>query len=215
MDGFFICQNLKKMGYEAYIFDLGGVIIDIDYDKTAEAFKKLGCDDFDNLYSQASQSLLFDKFETGQISGMAFVNKLLDYLPPNISANRIVEAWNAMILDFPLEKLYALEKLAQKKPIYLLSNTNEIHIQKVLRKYRESNFHVEWGNLFSGIYLSHEIKLRKPNTEVFDFVCNKNGLNPATTLFFDDTLQHVEGARKAGLNAVHLKSGESFTDYLS
>ncbi len=200
---------------EALIFDLGGVILNIDYERTADAFRALGCSNFDELYSQAAQSQLFDRFETGRISPMAFINKLLDLIPVSVSANQVVHAWNAMILDFPVERLELIRELSRKKPVFLLSNTNEIHYEKVLRRFRETGFESTWNSLFTHIYLSHELGMRKPDEEIFLHVCRENDLVPENTLFIDDTIRHIESARAVGLQTLHLEKGKDIRDYFS
>ena len=191
------------MKYTAIIFDLGGVIIHIDYSATIRAFEKLGHSDFHTMYSQAQQSGLFDELETGKISGQRFVNELLPYLKVGTSPNKVVAAWNEMIGSVPKERLDLLQKVREKHPVFLLSNTNELHMQAVHRSWNEAS-EKPMSDYFNHIYLSHEIGMRKPNADIFAFVCHENNLNPAETLFIDDTLQHIEGARACGLQTVHL-----------
>ena len=105
--------------FDAIIFDLGGVVLNLDYQLTIDAFKKLGLEDFEAMYTQAKQSDLFDRFETGQISSQHFINKLLPFLPNDVTPNQVVHAWNAMILDFPIERLKFIENLNVNQPIYL------------------------------------------------------------------------------------------------
>ena len=193
----------RPMKYTAVIFDLGGVIIHIDYKATIRAFEDLGHSDFHNVYSQAQQAGLFDDLETGKISGQRFVNELLPYLKVGTSPNKVVAAWNAMIGSVPKERLALLQKVREKYPVYLLSNTNELHMQAVHRSWNEAS-EKPMSDYFNHIYLSHEIGMRKPNADIFAFVCHENKLNPAETLFIDDTLQHIEGARACGLQTVHL-----------
>lgn len=200
--------------YNAVIFDFGGVIINIDYQATIDAFKNLGIDNFDRLYSQAQQSDLFDAIETGKISSQHFINGLLRILPSQITPNQVVHAWNAMILDIPKHRIEFLKELRTQTPIYLLSNTNEIHISKALREWqRVESASIE--TVFNKVYLSHEIGLRKPDVEVFQKVCQEQGLTPSKTLFIDDSIQHIEGAQKAGLQTYHLKPGEEIQTVLS
>ncbi len=198
--------------FDAIIFDLGGVILNINYNLTAKAFQDLGLKDFDAIYSQATQSGLFDKLETGVISAPYFVNELLPFLPKGTSANQIVAAWNAMIIDFPKENLELIQKLKTEKPTFLLSNTNEIHIQQFNRKLKNVSEESSLHNFFQEVYFSNEIKMRKPNAEIFEFVCQKNNLIPEKTLFIDDSIQHIEGAQRIGLNVYHLTNGEKITD---
>ena len=195
--------------FDAIIFDLGGVILNIDYNKTCLAFEDLGLKNFSDLYSQASQSGLFDRFETGQISTQFFINELLPYLPKGTSANELVHAWNAMILDFPDENLALLQRLRKKKKIFLLSNTNEIHIQCFHRKLAQKTNFQHLNSYFDFVYFSNEINMRKPDESIFEFVCQQQKLHPEKTLFIDDSIQHVEGAKKMGLQTYHLTNSES------
>jgi putative hydrolase of the HAD superfamily len=191
------------MKYSAVIFDLGGVLINLDYQKTIRAFQELGVSNFEEMYSQASQTNLFNDFETGKVSAQRFVNALLDYVPAGTSPNKIVQAWNAMILDVPLDRLKLLQQLHEKLPVFLLSNTNSLHVPVVRREWAKST-EMPMEAYFKKIYFSHEINRRKPHQEVFDFVCNEQQLDKNSTLFIDDTLQHIEGARSAGIQTFHL-----------
>jgi len=206
-------MNLEKI--EAVIFDLGGVLINLDYERTSEAFKQLGMTHFDETYSQLQQTDLFDRFEIGEISSFHFINRVLDQLPAGISGNKVVHAWNAMILDFPVERLEWLLKLKQEKRIFLLSNTNTLHMEKVRRSLESAVGHQRLEDYFETVYLSCEMGMRKPHPEIFQHVCRVESLDPATTLFIDDTLQHVEGARKTGLNAIHLEKGRAVQSVFS
>lgn len=191
--------------YEVIIFDLGGVILNLDYTLTTKAFQSLGLKNFDEIYAQANQTSLFDDLEIGKISAQFFINSLLPYLPQGVTANKVVHAWNAMILDFPQERLDLLVELRKTKKVILLSNTNEIHIQAVNRSLANTtNQKIE--SFFDKVYLSHEIGLRKPNVEIFEFVCKDQNITPSTALFIDDTIRHVEGAKRIGLNAIHLEN---------
>ena len=192
---------------ENIIFDLGGVIINIDYNLTAQAFKDLGLSNFDEMYSQAAQSGLFDKFERGLCSPSYFINGLLDYMPAGTTPNQVVAAWNAMILDLPMENLELLKTLNAKYRIFLLSNTNEIHVQYFHRLLSQNNAAESLDPYFAKVYFSSELNLRKPDVETFEKVCADNNLDKSKTLFIDDTLQHIDGARKAGLNAFHFVKG--------
>ncbi len=192
------------MKYSAIIFDLGGVLINLDYQKTIRAFQELGVSNFEEMYNQASQTNLFNDFETGQISAQRFINSLLDFVPVGTTPNKIVQAWNAMILDVPKNRLKLLHQLHEQFPVFLLSNTNELHVPAVRREWAKST-DLQMEDYFNKIYFSHEINLRKPNQEIFEFVCNEQQLDKKTTLFIDDTLQHIEGAQIAGLQTFHLK----------
>lgn len=195
-------MNLEQI--DAIIFDFGGVLINLSYQRTIDAFVALGLNNFEELYSQANQENLFDDFETGKVSAQYFVNRLLDYLPSHTTPNKVVAAWNAMILDVPQSTIDLLDALSAKKRLFLLSNTNEIHIPKAFNEWRKTSPLMP-ANFFEKVYLSHEINMRKPNAEIFEFVCNENELDPNRTLFIDDSIQHIEGAKWIGLHTYHLK----------
>ena len=204
-----------KEGIKAIVFDYGGVIINIDYQATIDAFNKLGTIDFEEMYSQASQSNLFNEIETGQISGQYFINQILDYLPPGTSPNLVVSAWNQMIKDVPLERIELLLRLKKEGyTIILLSNTNEIHIELANRRWALT-CNQSPKEVFDAVYYSHEVKMRKPNSEIFEFVCSKHQLKPSEVLFIDDSIQHIEGAKKIGINAIHLQDNQTIQDVFS
>ena len=127
-------KNIKTI-----IFDLGGVIFNIDYQKTIEEFSKIGISNTKYLYSKNTQSKLFDDLETGHISNYEFL-KELQKKSNNANLAQIKKAWNAMLLNLPLERLIALYKVKKKYNIFLLSNTNEIHIQKIKELVGEKKF---------------------------------------------------------------------------
>ena len=190
--------------FDALIFDLGGVLINLNYQATIDAFEAIGGKNFDQLYTQASQSNLFDEFETGKISSFHFINRLLDMLPQGTNANQVAHAWDAMILDFKLERLNLLEKIKREKPLFLLSNTNDLHMVKVRRKLKEITDH-PLEHFFTKTYLSQEIGFRKPNADAFHIIVAENNLEKENTLFVDDSPQHIEGAKKYGLQAELIK----------
>lgn len=183
---------------ELILFDLGGVLIDIDYQATEDAFVRLGVHHFQQQYTQFQQNKLFDLFETGQISAQHFINKLLPITQKGTSPNDVVHAWNAMIGEFPREKLALLERLSKQKRIALLSNTNEIHMVQVKRAWKKvCSF--EFESMFEQVFLSHEIQQRKPAVTTFHWVCEKLQVQAEKILFIDDSPQHIAGALSAGL----------------
>lgn len=185
---------------ETIIFDLGGVILDIDYTRTIEAFKGLGIQHFDNLYAQASQTGIFDDFETGKISEHRFIEYLLKAIPNSQCTSKdIILAWNAMLLNWDQRKLDLILRLRSTYKVCLLSNTNSIHKKAFLASLNKQLGITSLDHHFDKIYLSHEIGLRKPNTEVFEFVLENAGSKAETTLFLDDSIQHIEGANSIGI----------------
>ena len=199
---------------ELLLFDLGGVLIDIDYQASEDAFIELGVSDFKGRYTQFQQNELFDLFETGQISAQHFINKLLPFTKKGTSPNQIVHAWNAMIKSFPAKKVSNLIACAQRHRIALLSNTNELHMVEVKKEWMKASS-ILFESLFEQVFLSHEIKQRKPDVETFLWVCSQLNVVPEKVLFVDDSPQHILGAQEAGLQTYYYEDAEAFYAFFS
>jgi putative hydrolase of the HAD superfamily len=201
---------------DAVIFDFGGVLINIDYDATVESFRHMGIDNFDHLFSQAQQSMLFDKYETGQIDSEAFIDGISNYLPDGIKVSDTIDAWNSMIKDVPHENIELLLKLRSETDlkIYMLSNTNDIHIDLALARWNDTCT-LSPFDIFDHVYLSQRLGLRKPSKEIFEHVIKEQNLDRSRTLFIDDSIQHIEGAEKVGLKTHHLTNMEELFQLFS
>lgn len=186
------------------IFDLGGVLLNIDYHLTIQAFVDIGMSNFQELFTQAQQSELFDKIEVGEISSDEFLAEIKALMPSHVSEVAIRTAWNAMLLDLPSERLDFLLAVKEKYNTALLSNTNSIHLENFYKELKKVHNLKSLDDYFHKVYFSCDLGMRKPNPEIFLRVCELEGFNPSETLFIDDTMQHVEGAKQAGLQALHL-----------
>lgn len=191
--------------YDTILLDLGGVLIDVDYHATARAFRDLGHTDFERLYSKAQQDHLFDGFETGALSPAQFRDHIRQLLDPTLSDTIIDANWNAMLGSVPQERIDLVERLKERYQVLLLSNTNAIHVPAFEAIIARENGITDFKALFHGAYYSCEIGLRKPDVASFLHVLGTHGADPARTLFIDDSIQHVVGARNAGLHAEHLE----------
>ncbi len=195
----------KNSNIKNIIFDLGGVILNIDYALTFNAFKKLGFSNFDELFAQAKQVGVFDQFDKGLITPVEFINTIRSLSSKPLSDNQILTAWNALLLDFPISRLKLLEQIRNHYRTFLLSNTNQIHCE-VYNSDLFRTFGVkDLSYFFEKVYYSHVIHMRKPDREVYELLINENGLKPDETLFIDDTEQHVEGAKLVGIHTYLLK----------
>lgn len=194
-------------GLKAVIFDLGGVLLDIDYHRATEEFKKLGVERFESMYSQADANPLFQQLETGKITQQEFCAAMMKYVPGAKCDDDIIVAWNAMLLDFRKKSLDELKRLRNKYKIFLLSNTNYIHLQAFNKIYEDTIGGIPFMDLFDKIYWSHEVGLRKPDKEIYETVLEENDLIPQETLFIDDSIQNVEAAKKVGIQTIFLKKG--------
>ncbi|MCC6401060.1 MAG: HAD-IA family hydrolase [Flavobacteriales bacterium] len=189
---------------ETVLLDLGGVLIDVDYHRTAAAFNALGFDGFEALYSKAQQDHLFDGFEVGALSPAEFRARIQGLHGGGITAEQVDACWNAMLGRIPLERIALLGRLRERYRLLLLSNTNAIHVPAFERIIAADHGIADFRALFDGAYYSCEIGLRKPDAAAFGHVLARHGADPARTLFIDDSIQHVIGARAAGLRAEHL-----------
>ena len=194
---------------KAIIFDLGAVILNINYQNTIDEFKKLGVKNPNSFYSKKTQTHLFNQIETGKISQKEFLLQLQKETS-DASIQQVKNAWNAMLLDLPEERIKLLKSLNQNYAIFLLSNTNALHISEFKKKLGNKKY-TEFYNLFDKVYYSHKIGFRKPQAEAFTIILNQNKLSANEVLFIDDSPQHIEGAKKLGIKTHHLQDNEEVT----
>jgi len=180
------------------IFDFGDIFINLDKQATYKALAALGVseisDDMINVYHQ---------YEKGLISTESFIDFYEQRF--NIPKTELVSAWNAILLDFPKNRLDFLKEIAANKKyrLFLLSNTNELHIQWVQNSLGEK-FYNEFKNCFEQFYLSHEINLRKPDSEIYEFVLKQNNLVANETFFIDDLKENTDQAHQLGIHVWNL-----------
>ncbi|MBP6335308.1 MAG: HAD family phosphatase [Bacteroidia bacterium] len=196
------------------IFDLGGVLFDINYQNIIDDFKKLGIQQFDSLYTQLKQDHLFDQLETGAISASQFRDTIRSIAKQDFDDSQIDLAWNSILIGFPQRNVNLLLELKKQYRIFLLSNTNEIHETAFRKMFQAEHESRDFDLLFEKVYLSHRIHLRKPDPEIFNLVLRENNLILEETLFIDDSLQHVKGAESIGLHSYCLKKDEWVGDII-
>jgi putative hydrolase of the HAD superfamily len=199
-------------GIKNIIFDFGGVIIDIDFCLSINTFVKLGAKNFDKIYSQSKQSGIFDELDKGLISPDTFCNALKKYLPPTISIQQIIDAWNAILIGIPEHRIHLLEEIRKHYRTFLLSNTNIIHYPVYIKELQEEYGYKDLSELFEKIYLSFEMKIRKPNTAFYKMVLKENSLKPEETLFIDDSEQNLSPASVLGMKTIFLQNGMDVTN---
>lgn len=218
----FIYKTFKQTGkvvppfIKNIIFDLGGVLLNLDYTLSTKAFQKIapGFGSFDAIYTGQKDKKLFENFETGAITSQQFRDGIRALLQKNINDKTIDEAWNAMLLNFPIERLKLLEELRSKYRLFLLSNTNEIHLLAVNEILNKTFGLKDLSGVFEKEYYSHKVGMRKPNREIFQLVISENKLDPSETLFIDDSEQHIEGGKRAGLQTLLMRMDKVLTDEL-
>jgi len=193
------------------IFDLGGVIMDIDVKETLKAFTQLGAKDIQKYFGHGFAVSFFSDHEAGRISDEMFIQEIKTLLGKEVAEAEITEAWNALLLRFPAERIELLKEIRSKYRVFLYSNTNAIHYNKFSAIYRNS-FPGALEDHFEKAYYSHVLGHRKPETGGFEQIIAENGLNPEKTLFVDDAWINVEAAMKTGLKGLYMPSGFYITD---
>jgi len=199
------------------IFDLGNVIIDLDIPRTEKRFKALLEDEFEASFAKSHAADVFNRYEVGQFSEEEFVAILQDSTEKEVTPEQVVDAWNGMLLGIPPQRFDLLERLQPKYNLYLLSNTNATHLAWVdahLQAEHDMTIQDFDNRYFLKPYYSHLINLRKPDTEVYEFVLADAGLEAGETLFIDDNADNIEGAKKVGLQTILHRIGDEVAEVL-
>lgn len=184
------------------VFDFGDIFINLDKEATFKELAKLG------VHSVSDQMLtIAHQYEKGEIVTEDFISYFKkEFL---LTKEELILAWNAILLDFPIQRLQFLKTLAESKKyrLFLLSNTNDLHIKWIRNDWGEVLYQ-EFKNCFEQFYLSHEIGFRKPNLDIYEFVLKENNLKAEETFFIDDTLENTLAAEKLGIKTWNLLPGK-------
>ncbi|SHF44383.1 putative hydrolase of the HAD superfamily [Mariniphaga anaerophila] len=195
-------SNIKNI-----VFDLGKVLLNLDFNASIGAFTELGLNAEVVNNKQAYSDPIFYALETGQTTPEKFRNRIRQVLKkPSLTDLQIDQAWCAMLLDIPSERVQLLQQLGKQYNVYLFSNTNEIHISYLHKNFFDT-YHIEFPSLFVKDFYSHEIHDRKPELSSFQKVIKLAGIIPSETLFVDDLKENIAGAEKAGLKTLWLEEG--------
>ena len=192
---------------ENIVFDLGGVILDIDYNRTRKEFEDLGVKQFDEMYSQTNANQLFQKLETGHISNDEFFKELSSVTNFGLTQQQIRSAWDAMLLEFRESSLDFLEEIKSKYNTYLFSNTNFIHMEAFCKIFHTKERAHPFNDYFDKAFYSCEIGLRKPDAKSYQWILNHLDIKADKTLFIDDSIQNVEAAKGVGMKTIHFEKG--------
>lgn len=185
----------------AIIFDFGDIFINLDKQATIDGLQKLGLSKWNADLDQLNQ-----QFEMGLISQEEFLLGFQKEIP-NASIEEILTAWNAILLDFPLYRLEFLQMLSKKYRLFLLSNTDSIHIETFEQR-TGASFYSDFYQCFEKVYFSFEIGMRKPNPEIYNYVLNKHDLSAKRTLFIDDKKENTDAAQSIGIHVWNLQVGQ-------
>ena len=183
-------------------FDFGDIFINLDKKLFAEELQKIHI-------SQESEEMLpiLQQYEMGLVSTDKFLTFFEERL--SVSQDKLKRAWNSILLDFPKERLRFIQNLSESKKyrLFLLSNTNDLHISWIQQNWGMEQYNA-FKICFEQFYLSHEINLRKPNNNIYEFVLTSNDLEPKETLFIDDTKENTDAAKALGIHIWNLKPGK-------
>jgi len=199
--------NIKNI-----IFDLGKVLLNLDFNASILAFQQLGLktDVLDN--KQAYSDPVFYELEVGKVTPKEFCSRVRNVLNnPNATDLQIEDAWFAMILDIPASRVKVVQKLSKNYNVYLFSNTNQIHIERLHRAFKAEHG-IDFPSLFVKDYYSHEIHERKPDLLSYQKVIELSGINPEESIFIDDLEKNIIGAQQSGLKTFWLKEGMEMTE---
>ena len=200
---------MKRKGIKNLLIDFGGVLINLDRPRCIENFKKLGLSDADEMLDVYHQQGIFMEQEKGLITASEFRNGRRDKMGKIVTDRQIDTVWNSFLVDIPTSKLDLLLKLREKYVVYLLSNTNEIHWKWACKHaFPYRGFRVE--DYFEKIYLSYEMKMVKPDAEIFEAVIDDAGIDPKQTFFIDDSEANCETARTLGMSTYTPQAGEDW-----
>ena len=201
------------MKFKAVIFDFGNVIINIDFKRIYQTFAIYTSKSEAYIEKQITDNQLFRRYESGQFTDEEFREIIRQVLGFPLSDTEINKAWNAVLLDIPADRIELIKKIRQKYPVYLLSNTNNIHI-------KASNYYL-WkahgisnlDQLFDKLFLSYEMGMWKPDTEIYYHMLKKIKLQPNETLFLDDNINNIESAKSIGIQTILVEPPTSITEY--
>lgn len=190
------------------IFDLGGVILDIDETIVYKELEKMGISTSELAHSKEFMDIM-SKFDTGIYTAPTFRKKTKALLgQEKMTDQKFDSLWNAMLLDIPRERIEAIEKVKKHYKIFLMSNSNEIHYDLYVRDLQLRFGYNEFDELFNKSYFSFAEHLEKPDPRFFELILDHEGLLPEETLFIDDTAENIEVAKSLGINTYHIRREE-------
>lgn len=197
------------------IFDLGGVILNINFPMTVEAFRKLGIENIDEIYTGYVQNKFFDSFDRGLISESDFINELKSKIPESISDQQILDAWNSMLRDFPADRVELLKDLKVKYKLFMLSNTNSIHFSVYNKQLKDTFGISDLSQLFDKSYFSFQLGMRKPDLDIYNYVLENSRIIAGETLFIDDSVANIKAAEKLGIRTLLYDGSVSLRNVLA
>jgi putative hydrolase of the HAD superfamily len=201
------------MKFKAVIFDFGNVIINIEFQRIYQTFAKFTSKPIAYIEKRITEDQIFRRYESGQFTDEEFREIIRQTLCFALSDKEVDTAWNAILLDIPIERIDLINNIRKKYPVYLLSNTNNIHISASNNYLNEAHGIKNLDVLFDKLYLSYEMGMWKPDTEIYYEVLRSINLEPNEVIFFDDNLQNIESAKAIGMQTILVEPTTSIVEY--
>jgi putative hydrolase of the HAD superfamily len=211
---YFCPSKNKEIMIKNILFDLGHVLLDLDFERSENQFKALLQEEFEEVYKRLHEQGHFLNYELGLFDEQEFTGKIKQATQKNISETAIIDAWNSMLVEIPSQRIKMLQGLKGQFNVFLLSNTNATHIHWLdghLQQAHQLDIHYFETVLFQKAYYSHQLKARKPDIEIYEMVLQDAGLRPEETLFIDDREDNIEGARSVGIKGYCHQVGEEIS----
>lgn len=200
---------------KAIVFDFGNVIINIDVPLTTKAFAQLTGKKEAVVEQRLLDFQIFKRYESGLFSDDEFRETMRQTLGYPLNDHEIDTAWNALLLDIPKDRIELLQELRYQYPLYLLSNTSNIHIVESTNILRREHGVDSLDELFNEVFLSYEMKLWKPDKAIYQAVLDKTGFQAHEILFLDDNVKNIESAKEMGIQTILVEPPKSITEYFS
>ncbi len=205
---------MRHDNVDVLLFDFGNVIINIDFDLLFNEFKQLFGQRYDAVVDQLHSEQFFQKVESGIYNAQQMSN-WINALGFDISADQMKNAWNALLLDIPEERLQLLDELSKQYPMYLLSNTNLVHIEKIFGDLEKKYGYNPIEEVFDDLFLSYQIGHVKPSRNIYDYVLDTIQVDGQQCLFFDDLQENLDGAAKCGIQTQLITKDFGILDYFN
>jgi putative hydrolase of the HAD superfamily len=206
---------LNLSPFRHLLFDLGGVIINLDISRTHRAFATLAGRDPEAIIGEFNRTDLFKRYEKGLITDAGFRTQLRDFLGVPVTDRQMDDAWNAMLLDIPPARIELLRQLRQKYNLLVLSNTNAIHLRALNGILHQTSGIATLEDIFHQTFYSHLTGLSKPSPEAFRYVLEQAGIRAEETLFLEDSPANIQGAQQSGIPSVLIGPSYSILDLFS
>lgn len=201
------------MKFKAVIFDFGNVIINIEFQRIYQTFAKFTSKPVAYIEKRITEDQIFRRYESGQFTDEEFREVIRQTLGFPLSDHQVDTAWNAILLDIPTDRIELISNIRQKYPVYLLSNTNNIHITASNNYLKKAHGIKNLDILFDKLYLSYEMGMWKPDAEIYHEVLRLNKLQPNEVIFFDDNLHNIESAKAIGMQTILVEAPTSIVEY--